>query len=281
MDTMTAIRNWTPAQDEGRTDFDDLPKPVYVQRVPKNMARIVDATAAERSAEAKARAANRPTTGYTDYANPKVDTHPIVGNPTEAQTSFMLSLMGKLAALDGQDGADYVAALAYMMHMEGHWNPARGENASRWITSLKNKIAEIEARPVAAPRNEGVWSEWRTLAAKLVEIGGQHGARFAVDTEAGADNSLAFWWIVKNNNGPNGPRYFLRQVIGGQGAVRVRMSPAAMIAVARKIEAAGPLNGMLRYGQEIGECGHCGRELTNAESRALGIGPVCRKGKGI
>lgn len=33
---------------------------------------------------------------------------------------------------------------------------------------------------------------------------------------------------------------------------------------------------MLRYGQEIGSCGHCGRTLTNEESRELGIGPICR-----
>jgi hypothetical protein len=34
---------------------------------------------------------------------------------------------------------------------------------------------------------------------------------------------------------------------------------------------------LLRYGQEIGVCGHCGRTLTNDESRAYGIGPVCRR----
>lgn len=33
---------------------------------------------------------------------------------------------------------------------------------------------------------------------------------------------------------------------------------------------------MLRYGQEIGCCGHCGRTLTNETSRELGIGPICR-----
>jgi hypothetical protein len=33
---------------------------------------------------------------------------------------------------------------------------------------------------------------------------------------------------------------------------------------------------MLRYGQEIGKCGACGRTLTDEESRAYGIGPVCR-----
>jgi hypothetical protein len=43
-----------------------------------------------------------------------------------------------------------------------------------------------------------------------------------------------------------------------------------------KIAAAGTKEAMFRYGREIGACGHCGRTLTNEESRAAGIGPVCR-----
>lgn len=38
----------------------------------------------------------------------------------------------------------------------------------------------------------------------------------------------------------------------------------------------GVQEAMLRYGREIGSCGHCGRTLTNEESREIGIGPVCR-----
>jgi len=40
--------------------------------------------------------------------------------------------------------------------------------------------------------------------------------------------------------------------------------------------AADPKAAMLRYGQEIGSCGHCGRTLTNELSREIGIGPICR-----
>ncbi len=32
-----------------------------------------------------------------------------------------------------------------------------------------------------------------------------------------------------------------------------------------------------RYGIELGQCGRCGRTLTDEESRAYGIGPVCRE----
>ena len=35
-----------------------------------------------------------------------------------------------------------------------------------------------------------------------------------------------------------------------------------------------------RFGREIGSCYRCGRTLTDETSRSLGIGPVCRAGKG-
>jgi hypothetical protein len=58
------------------------------------------------------------------------------------------------------------------------------------------------------------------------------------------------------------------------------MGVDAMVTVARKIVDADPKVAMLRYGQELGQCGHCYRTLTNDESRAVGIGPVCRAKKG-
>lgn len=163
------------------------------------------------------------------------------------------------------------------------------EKGSDWINRLKAKIADVSRNPgkanvvqTAEPASNpkaNVWAEWRKLAAELTEFGGNHGARFAVDTDEDAVNRTAFWWIVKHH-GPNGTRYFIRQVIGGRDPVRVRISPEAMIAIANKIFAAGPREAMLRYGREIGECGHCGRTLTNDESRAVGIGPRCRANKG-
>ena len=160
------------------------------------------------------------------------------------------------------------------------------EQGSDWINRLKAKIAEgprASSVTVEEPRPNparGAWAEWRALAAELVEFGGPTGARFAVDTEDGSTNTVAFWWIVRHEGHDGMVKYFIRQVIGGQGPVRVRMSPEAMITIARKIKEAGPRDAMLRFGREIGSCGHCGRVLTNDESRRAGIGPVCLKKKG-
>jgi hypothetical protein len=48
------------------------------------------------------------------------------------------------------------------------------------------------------------------------------------------------------------------------------------------IEAANdPLTAAIRYGKETGSCSCCGRDLTNAESIRLGIGPICREKFGL
>lgn len=41
-----------------------------------------------------------------------------------------------------------------------------------------------------------------------------------------------------------------------------------------------PKAASLLYGAKLGHCGVCGRTLTDEESRAAGIGPVCRAKKG-
>jgi hypothetical protein len=45
--------------------------------------------------------------------------------------------------------------------------------------------------------------------------------------------------------------------------------------------AADPLGTAIRYGKETGSCACCGRELTDEQSVADGIGPVCKKRFGL
>jgi Family of unknown function (DUF6011) len=74
---------------------------------------------------------------------------------------------------------------------------------------------------------------------------------------------------------------FVDQVIGGQdgAAPRGRITPdgsyrGTFAALYAKVMA-DPEAAMLRYGREIGRCGHCNRTLTDESSRQAGIGPVC------
>jgi len=45
--------------------------------------------------------------------------------------------------------------------------------------------------------------------------------------------------------------------------------------------ASDPLTAAVRYGKETGSCSCCGRDLTNAQSIELGIGPICREKFGL
>lgn len=199
------------------------------------------------------------------------------------QVGYIHYLIGQLEKID-PDGAAEAKSWTERQTFTG----GRDGTASAWITRLKNRIEAVRtgkivvSQPQTSADTKSVWTEWRELAAELVKVGGHTGARFAVATEKGSDNDLAFWWIVRKNDPQSGrTRYFLRQVIGGQGPVRVRLAPEAMVSIAKKIKAAGPLEAMLTYGRELGSCGHCGRELTNKVSRDAGIGPHCRKNKGM
>lgn len=42
-----------------------------------------------------------------------------------------------------------------------------------------------------------------------------------------------------------------------------------------------PLAAAIRYGRETGRCSCCGRDLTNPDSIAAGIGPICREKYGL
>ena len=73
------------------------------------------------------------------------------------------------------------------------------------------------------------------------------------------------------------------KVISGPSEERIgiqrpgRMYEGKMVGLLGKV-LHNPNAAMARYGQEIGECGKCGRRLTDDTSRSLGIGPECRKG---
>ena len=71
---------------------------------------------------------------------------------------------------------------------------------------------------------------------------------------------------------------FVNEVFGGGNKIAIRnrdFRNEVLTAIANDPDA------LARYGQELGECGVCGRELTDEQSRAIGIGPVCREKLGM
>lgn len=170
---------------------------------------------------------------------------------SDAQIKFMDSLIADITRMDGELGAkarkwtdDATAA--------GHWTPGRGGNASEWIDRMIARRDLLKATvkapaPTTAPAAEvadGRYAveEGGTLKFFRVKNGRKAGFVF-LDIQASDD-----WHSVRN-------------------VTRIR-EILALIAVDAKAA-------MIRYGRELGECGHCGRTLTDAASRAAGIGPIC------
>lgn len=123
--------------------------------------------------------------------------------------------------------------------------------ASRLIEALqaKPKVARRAAAPAQAP---------------AVENG-----RYAIDY----NGVLKFFKV----NTPTEGRWAGFTFVDAQGGpelypVKDRAYKADVLALI----AADATEAMLRYGRELGHCGHCGRALTDELSRYLGIGPVCR-----
>lgn len=88
------------------------------------------------------------------------------------------------------------------------------------------------------------------------------------------DGSVRFYIVDKPLEGRWAGRTFVsRQASDDKYPVR---NPTERANILEAIEHTGVKESMLLYGKEIGSCGHCGRTLTNDESRAAGIGPICR-----
>lgn len=95
--------------------------------------------------------------------------------------------------------------------------------------------------------------------------------RYAIDSTG--SNDLVFYRVDRPTEGPYAGRVFVKMIVGGHADQNVawRNVPGIL----DRIADAGVMEATIRYGHELGECGHCGRHLTDEASRAAGIGPVC------
>lgn len=133
-------------------------------------------------------------------------------------------------------------------------------------TVVSDKIEWLKAQPKLqqVPASAG-----RSLERHNVPAG-----RYAVD---GNEGQTVFVKVDIPTEGRWAGRIFVKVQASDE---LHRTSRDVADALLGKIAAAGVQESMLRYGREIGSCGHCGRTLTNEESREYGIGPKCRSNMG-
>ncbi len=101
--------------------------------------------------------------------------------------------------------------------------------------------------------------------------------RYAIPTEEGAINELAFYKVDRPTEGRWAGYVFVKRLVGPE---EQRLSQKQSAAILAKIGEFGAEKASKLYGKEIGHCGVCGRRLTNDESREAGIGPICAQGLG-
>jgi hypothetical protein len=135
----------------------------------------------------------------------------------------------------------------------------RHNNAKAGVTALVQAPLLGDAIPVGSTRHAVVNASGQLTFLRLDKI---------VDPEKKWNG----WVFVKHILGPNELRI---------GAQRPDGSYKGQWPSLLEQINANPIESMSRYGQEIGQCGVCDLRLTDATSRKIGIGPICRDKVGI
>lgn len=236
-----------------------------------------------------------PAVGYTIIASDK-------------QLTYITDLLGERSWADAQGVDKYVSraaalniVLSWAMNLDsapgevvatvdGYSELGEGVNA---VLATMRENAASDSAYLWAPltrRGASALIEWlRTLPRlnKTIETLGQWeqderrndvasidvpAGRYALDTQVHAVNGTAFYKVDRPETGRWAGYVFVKQIIGSD---EQKLSMKQGRAILARIAAVGAEAASARYGHEIGECGICGRQLTNDESRARGIGPVC------
>lgn len=100
---------------------------------------------------------------------------------------------------------------------------------------------------------------------------------YALREMPGHKNEITFYRLNTGKHGRWKGFQFIDMVVGG-GSRYPQRGADVRKQIYTAIKEQGINEARKLYGQEIGRCGVCNRELTDDTSRALGIGPVCREG---
>ncbi len=92
------------------------------------------------------------------------------------------------------------------------------------------------------------------------------------------DGELKFYSVQTPTEGKWKGFTFLSQ-LSGENHIRIRDTQERQRILS--LIAQDAVGALKLFGQKIGRCGHCRKQLTDAVSREFGIGPVCRKALGI
>lgn len=171
------------------------------------------------------------------------DRHPI----TERQKSYARSLIE-----ERYEGTELTSALESLDGMSK-------ADASDLIKDLLGQERLI-------PKDGGEWPSEEELPE----------GRYALDTQPGGANSIAFWRVSRPSNGRWAGFVFVVQLVGGVGDWReFRTTKEQAHSIADRIVKVGAREAAARFGHEAGQCGRCLSPLSVDRSRAAGYGKIC------
>ena len=208
-------------------------------------------------------------------AKGKHDINPVtivhVNDPaTDPQKGLIDSLLKDLSRLDNDT---WMTAATWWLGgggKDGAVVTATKSLASQTIERLKVRITEAKGRapvttpPTAQQETASARTGFITPRDKFADVPDGY---YAVTTN---DDVLAFYRVSTWEK--SGDRKVQVRASDALHLIRGRVATDAILAKVRT--ATAPVAGKL-YADHIGACYRCGRTLTDAESRARGIGPIC------
>lgn len=189
-----------------------------------------------------------------------VRTAPTPRMATEAQLRYISRLLDQVAPSVSGTAGPWVA------HHVGAGTFTR-DMASDAITRLKAHADAFRAS-TPAPAPGVAHAAPQAAKRRLPDATTVPAGRYAVEM----DGVLKFYRVDRPTEGAYAGRVFVKV----QASDELHRLPwSAQQAVLHAIAGAGAKAASIRYGQELGRCGVCNRTLTDADSIASGIGPVC------
>jgi hypothetical protein len=198
----------------------------------------------------------------------------------------MADLVARQQALLGETTTVRGASVAIATNFRATHTPvpARTDRERRAAAVRERVSAAVAAAPVAVTRPAQQSApvtpspaEWMRLADELAMQ--LPAGRYALPRKevTGNGNDITFFQVIEFKTGPRkGQRRIFQLIANGAGLGRQGLAPKLQVFAMRHILADVP-SAIALYGQTIGKCSRCHRDLTNGESRAIGLGTECRK----
>ena len=179
-------------------------------------------------------------------------------NPTPRTLRYLNDLAEEFGRFqDFWNVDDHRVAPVVQTQLAAGWPYEDRDSASAKIDDLKPRVQRLRK------------SQSPTTASPVADV---PAGRYALRNAPRFKNTITFFEVSRPTEGRWAGRTFLSMLSSDE---RLPVKNPQKRATILGLIARDTLGAMQLFGRETEHCGMCGRRLTNDESRALGIGPVC------